>query len=99
THGLKVEHGDYGRFVIQSEDPIVYLDPDFEGVSDAGWTDNPMPGNLILGGMARMPELDCLIDAQGRCFHGYSVAYGSKGTVRNGGGIRNCGGMGLYVRS
>jgi hypothetical protein len=62
TKGLFVRDGDFSRFRIISEDPIVLLDPAFEGVSDVGLYGDDETDSLIQGYNARMPVLGCVID-------------------------------------
>lgn len=66
TKGLSCTMGDFGRFEIKSEDPIVYLDPNFVGVPVI---QNPTNGEvprppLCYGFHSRMPRWNVLVDMQ-----------------------------------
>ena len=97
TKGLEVRQADFSHFWIAAEDPIVYLAEGFTGPTDAGFVGdlNVSTNILFFGANARMPTLDCLIDAEARCSHGY-YGNGSIGIINTGAGVRRCGRIGLY---
>ena len=64
SSGVKVQHGDYSRFYIQSEDSIVYIADDFEGVSGPDGKNTITDGTVILAYHARGPVLGCIIDGR-----------------------------------
>lgn len=64
SSGLKVEHGDFSRFYIQSEDPIVEVADDFVGVFGPDGKQTITDGTVILAYHARGPVLGCIIDGR-----------------------------------
>ncbi len=94
--GLIAMNGDYSAFSIESEDSEVFLAEGFTGPTDAGFNENPSINILLLGVNSDMPVLNCLINAGGRCSHGY-YANNSRGRVRSGKGVKNAGRIGLYA--
>jgi len=55
--------------------------------------------DIIKGFEAKMPILDCLIDANGEGRYGYSVQACSYGEIKTGAGIKNTVGRGLYINN
>jgi hypothetical protein len=82
TAGINVSYGDYGRFWIQSVDAEVPL--------AAGWPDSE---DVMFGNFARLPVLDCLINAGNKGRVGCFANNGSSLYVRAGAGIKNMGNM------
>lgn len=78
--GIEVADGDYGRFWIQSVDAEVTL--------NAAWPDAQ---NFMKGVNARMPVLDCLINAGSKGLVGIWANNGSTVYVTIGSGIKNWG--------
>lgn len=64
SSGLKVEHGDFSRFYIQSEDPVVEVAEDFIGVFGPDGKKTITDGTVILAYHARGPVLGCIIDGR-----------------------------------
>lgn len=87
TAGVLVEDGDYSQFQISSVDAEVSLDPSYPS------------SDLIKGDNARMPTLNCLIDANGLCEEGYFAENASWGYVNPSCGIRRAGLHACYARS
>jgi len=83
--GCTVVDGDYSQFRITSTDAEVVLSPLF-GISAA---------YLVRGENARMPRLECLVNANSRTSQGYSAYYGSTGYIAPNCGIKNAYGNGL----
>ena len=73
----------------------VLLAPGFVGATVT--FDTFADGAIIVGVNARLPELACLIDAQGVGGSGYTVLQGSEGHVSGGAGVINAGKFGLYL--
>lgn len=79
SSGLLVQDGDFSKFIITSEDPVVTLSPSFVGVDTLdGPTANSSNG-IITGVRARMPVLSCIIDANGKAKNGYFAFMASTG--------------------
>jgi hypothetical protein len=83
--GCTVINGDYSQFRITATDAEVVLSPLF-GISSA---------YFVRGENARMPRLECLVNANSRTSEGYSAYYGSTGYVAPGCGIKNAYNNGL----
>lgn len=83
--GISVSDGDYSHFKISHEDDIPVLDAGFPAV------------DFIKGENARMPVLNCLVDAQGRCETGYYAINTSSGVVSENCGVKNAGAYGLFA--
>lgn len=79
SSGVKVQHGDYSRFYIQSEDSIVYIADDFEGVSGPDGKNTITDGTVILAYHARGPVLGCIIDGRSIARTLYLALGGSHG--------------------
>lgn len=87
TAGVLVENGDYSHFRISSVDAEVTLDPAFPAT------------DIIKGINARMPVLNCLINANSLGVNGYFAENGSSGVVSSGCGIKFASQHGLYANS
>lgn len=85
--GVLVTHGDYSHVRISSIDAQVSLALTFPAAS------------IIEGQAARMPTLNCLIDANNKGIHGYYAESGSTGVVLAGAGVRRAAQHGLYANS
>lgn len=84
--GVALVNGDWSNFIIQSEDPTVTLSASFSNSVI-----------FVAGDNAKMPTLDCLVDANGRASRGYSAANGSHGAITAGNGMRNVYGTALFA--
>lgn len=78
--GIQVVDGDYGRFWVQSADAEVSL--------DTTWPDSE---SFIYGNNARLPVLDCLINAGSKGLVGIWANNASSVHVTSGSGIKNWG--------
>jgi hypothetical protein len=85
--GITVTDGDYSQFRITSTDPEVTLSASF-GISSA---------YFVRGENARMPSLECLVNANSRASIGYAAYYGSTGYIAPNCGIKNAYGNGLQA--
>lgn len=83
TAGILVENGDFGKFRVSSIDATVTLPVGFPAT------------DFIKGLNARMPVLNCLVDANGNGQHGYHADEASFGVVTPGNGVINAGRHGL----
>lgn len=98
TGGVATIGVDHSHYWVESEDPVVYLDNAFAGVSDVGMLSDDKTDHLFLGYYGRMPVLNCLIDMGHRGDSGYWGCWASHGFVRPGCGVRNAGYHGLGFR-
>jgi hypothetical protein len=64
SSGLKVEHGDFSRFYLQSDDHIVEVADNFVGVFGPDGKKTITDGTVILAYHARGPVLGCIIDGR-----------------------------------
>ncbi|MCT7375728.1 hypothetical protein [Chelativorans salis] len=87
TAGVLVENGDFGHFVISAVDATVSLDAAFPAV------------DIIKGVNARMPQLNCLIDANGLGTNGYFADQGSIGFVHASCGIYRAAQQACYANA
>lgn len=78
--GIQVADGDYGRFWIQSVDAEVSL--------DASW---PNSESFVYGNNARLPVLDCVINAGSKGLVGIWANNASNAYVTSSSGIKNWG--------
>ena len=85
--GVDVSNGDYGFFKISSIDAVVTLGATFPATA------------IIRGTYAKMPTLNCLIDANGKGLDGYFAQSSSTGNVSVGCGIDNAQQHGCHARS
>lgn len=83
--GVSVSNGNYGQFVIESQDAEVTLSASFTGT------------NFIYGSNAVLPTLGCLINADTKCDNGYYADQGSSGVVLPNCGVKYVNQTGLYV--
>lgn len=100
TNGLIVENGDYGNFIIKSEDSVVELDSNYTGAiyEDPG-AHSDIEDFLVIGVNARMPVLDCLIDMGNKGSVGYYATKSSSGEVTEGSGVINAPFVGIEART
>ncbi len=85
TAGVRVENGDYGHFRISSVDATVTLPAGFPAT------------DVIKGVNARMPVLNCKINAGGFGLSGYVADQASFGAVTSGSGVINAARHGLLA--
>ena len=85
--GISVSDGDYSRFRISSVDAEVTLGPAFPAL------------DVIRGVKARMPILNCLINANSLGLNGYFADQGSSGFVTPGSGIKYCNQQACYANA
>ena len=62
--GLKVQHGDFSRFYIKSEDQTVQVADDFIGVVGPDGGSTITSGSVIMAYHARGPVLGCIFDGK-----------------------------------
>ncbi|WP_257974913.1 phage tail protein [Vibrio parahaemolyticus] len=101
TKGMGVFNGDFSNIEILSEDPIVYLDDNFVGVTEAvqGNVNGEVPRPpLIYGFNASMPELNAVIDMKNKHGSGY-FGVNCTGFVHPDKGVINAGFRGVQWRS
>lgn len=64
AQGVKVQHGDFSRFYIQSSEPIVSVAHNFVGVCGPDGKGTITDGTVIMAYHARGPVLGCIIDGR-----------------------------------
>ena len=63
-YGLKVQHGDFSKFYIKSEDATVNVSDDFIGVVGPDGGSTITSGSVIMAYHARGPVLGCIFDGR-----------------------------------
>lgn len=81
--GISVSNGDYGNYIVASEDAEVTLGAGFSG-------------DFISASYARAPVLGCLVDSSGLATRGYEILAG-QGRVLTGCGVKNVSAEALWV--
>lgn len=84
ARGVRVEDGDFSRFLITSADPVVQVADNFAG-------------EFLRAQRAIAPTLACLVDQRDRGGEGVFLWQQAQGIVLAGCGVRNAEARGLYV--
>lgn len=99
THGLKLNYGDYGHFIITYEGAdSLKLSPTFVSVSSDFDDTEFLTDCVFVFNYAKAPVIDMVVDMEGKYLWGYVLNNRSNGRITRGSGFLN-GHEGGHIRS